>query len=237
MKTGTLYIVSAPIGNPEDFTVRALRILKEVPLIAAENPQMTQALLEPHQIATPLTTYHNLNKEEKSRVLLSRLRDGQSVALVCDVGTPVIRDPGRFLIAQAIKAGITVTPVPGPSALLAALVATGWPGDRFTFAGAWPSRRTAQQRLLLEWAGSTHPIIFFVDARRLEPTLEQLLERVGNRLVVMGIDLTMPTERVLRGRLRHLLAQQRAEPLRGEVTLLIKGSRTRMRRQERKPAR
>ncbi|MGH7250684.1 MAG: SAM-dependent methyltransferase, partial [Nitrospiraceae bacterium] len=123
--TGTLYIVSTPIGNPDDITVRAVRILNKVAIVAAEDPRCSQALLAHHAITTPLTSYHDLNKEEKTQVLIRRLEEGQSVALVSDAGTPVISDPGAFLVRQALASGIRVVPVPGPSAVLAALSASG----------------------------------------------------------------------------------------------------------------
>ncbi len=229
MTAGTLYLVSTPIGNPEDLTRRALRVLREVTLIAAENPETTQALLAPHRIATPLTSYHYNNKEEKAAVLLSRLREGQSMALVCDAGTPTVEDPGCYLITRAIRAGIRVTPVPGASVPLAALVTTGWSGDRFTFAGTWPAHPIAQRRLLKELAGSPYPIILFVETQGLDSTLEALLKTLGNRPAVLGIDLTMPTERVDRGTIRRLLTQRRTAPLRGNMVLILKGGRGRKR--------
>jgi 16S rRNA (cytidine1402-2'-O)-methyltransferase len=227
MKAGTLYVVSTPIGNPEDLTLRTLRVFREVSLIAAEDPRTTHAFLAPHQIATPLTSYHNDNKEEKTPILLTRLREGQSIALVCDAGTPTVEDPGCYLIARAIRDGIRVSPVPGASVPLAVLVTTGWPGDRFTVAGTWPVRRMAQRRLLTELADSPYPVIVFVDAQRLTSTLDTLAKRIGDRPSVLGIDLTMPAEHVYRGTIRRLLARHRKTPFHGELVLVIRGVRQR----------
>lgn len=227
MKAGTLYVVSTPIGNPEDLTLRALRVFKEVSLIATEDPQTTHAFFVPHQITTPLTSYHNDNKEEKTPILLARLRGGQSIALVCDAGTPTVEDPGCYLIARAIRDGIRVSPVPGASAPLAALVTTGWPGDRFTVAGTWPVRRMARRRLLTELADSPYPVIVFVDAHRLTSTLDTLANRIGDRPSVLGVDLTMSTEQIYRDTIRRLLARHRKTPFQGEIVLAIRGVRRR----------
>jgi 16S rRNA (cytidine1402-2'-O)-methyltransferase len=227
MRAGTLFIVSTPIGNPEDLTLRALRVLRDVSLIACETPQATQSLLTSHGIGTPLTSYHRDNKEEKTAILLSRLREGQSLALVCDAGTPVIQDPGCYLIARCREAGVAAVPVPGPSALLAALVASGWSGDRFTFAGAWPSRQDAQRKLTKAWEAGDSLVVLFLESSRLRVTLEELARSLGNRAALLGVDLTMPTERFHRGTLRALLARHRNAPFRGEMTLVLKGRRAR----------
>jgi len=137
---GTLYIVSTPIGNLEDMTFRAVRILKEVGVIAAEDTRHTKQLCTHFGIHTPLTSYHDFNKEEKTAVLLERLQAGTDVALVSDAGTPVVSDPGFFLITRAIEAGIRVVPVPGPSAVLAALAGSGLPTDSFRFEGFLPRK-------------------------------------------------------------------------------------------------
>ena len=141
--TGSLYIVSTPIGNPDDITLRALSTLKTVAAIAAEDPQCTQALLARHGITTPLTSYHNENMEEKIPVLIQRMKEGQSIALVSDAGTPAIVDPGARLIHEALKQNIPVVSVPGPSALLAALTASNLPGEAFVFIGPLPSQPAA----------------------------------------------------------------------------------------------
>ena len=133
--SGTLYIVGTPIGNLEDMSFRAIRTLKEVSIIAAEDTRRTQKLCTYYQISTPLTSYHDFNKEEKTVILLQRLREGSHVALVCDAGTPLISDPGYFLVKQAVEATISLVPIPGPSAVLSALCISGLPTDRFLFEG------------------------------------------------------------------------------------------------------
>lgn len=226
MKTGTLYVVSTPIGNPEDLTLRALRVLRDVGLIAAEDPQATQTLLEPHHIATPLTTYHNLNKEEKTPLLMARLCEGQSIALVSDAGTPVVQDPGRYLIAEAVAAGITVSPIPGPSALLAALVGTGWSADQFALVAPWPARSASQRHLPADQAG-LGLLVLFVEPRRLQATLSRLKKELGNRPAVLAMNLTTPTEQYVRGSLGNLIDRHRSQPFDGEMTLVIQsGQRT-----------
>lgn len=226
MKTGTLYVVSTPIGNPEDLTLRALRVLRDVGLIAAEDPQATQTLLEPHQIATPLTTYHNLNKEEKTPLLMARLREGQSIALVSDAGTPVVQDPGRYLIAEAVAAGIMVSPIPGPSALLAALVGTGWSADQFALVAPCPARSASRRRHPADQAG-LGLLVLFVEPRRLQATLSRLKKELGNRPAVLAMNLTTPTEQYVRGSLGHLIDRHRSQPFDGEMTLVIQaGQRT-----------
>ncbi|HTP42261.1 MAG TPA: 16S rRNA (cytidine(1402)-2'-O)-methyltransferase, partial [Nitrospiria bacterium] len=146
--SGTLYLVSTPIGNLEDLTLRARRLLAEADLIAAEDTRHTQQLLARYDIHTPLTSYHDHNKEEKTPVLIERLRQGRIIALVSDAGTPTVSDPGYYLITNCIAAGIPVSPVPGPSAPLAALAASGLPTDAFLFAGFLPRKPGARQKRL-----------------------------------------------------------------------------------------
>lgn len=220
---GTLYVVSSPIGNIEDVTFRALRILRDVAVIAAEDPQRTQALYERHNLCAPLTSYHNENKEEKTAVLLSRLREGASVALVADEGTPVIADPGKFLIQEAIRAGIPIASVPGPSAGLAALSVSGFSGDRFLFLGAMPNTFAALHRLLGTLRKEPGTLILLATAGRLRKTLQAVKEVLGDRNVVVAEDLTMSGERVVRGQAGAVMRQLLETPISGAVTLVIEG--------------
>lgn len=223
---GTLYVVSAPIGNVDDVTFRAVRVLKEVAVIAAEDPQQTRALLDRYEITVPLTSYHNLNKEEKTPVLLARLSEGDDVALVSDAGTPVIADPGRWLIAEAVAAGIRVTPVPGPSALLAAIMVAGLPADGFLFDGVFPNAPAALRRTLLALRSEPRTLVFFGQPGRLRRTLAAIQSVLGNRYVVVAKDLTTPNEACLRGMVGDLLKKSVSMPVGSAVTLVVEGKPT-----------
>ena len=145
--SGTLYIVSTPIGNLEDMSFRAVRILKEVSTIAAEDTRRTQKLCNQYQIGTPLTSYHDFNKEEKTELLLHRLHAENDVALVCDAGTPLVSDPGYFLVKKAVEANIPLVPIPGPSSVLTALCVSGLPTDRFIFEGFVPRKPGVREKI------------------------------------------------------------------------------------------
>ncbi len=224
---GSLYIVGTPIGNPDDLSLRALRILRDVAVIAAEDPQRTQALMARHGIATPLTSYQNDNKEEKIPVLIQRLQDGLSVALVSDAGTPAIVDPGALLIDAALRRGIPVVPVPGPSALLASLSASGLPGDSFVFAGVLPARQAARRNVLRALRSERRTVVLFESPRRLPAALKALRAALGNRRIALACDLTTPRERFIRGTLDEIIRARTISAIDGEVTLVVEGKRAR----------
>ena len=221
--TGTLFIVSTPIGNLEDMTFRAIRILKEASAIAAEDTRRTQKLCTYYDIGTPLTSYHDFNKEEKTPVLLKRLQEGASLALVSDAGTPLVSDPGYYLVRQAISANITVVPIPGSSAILAALVTSGFPPDAFTFEGFVPrksgARRTVFQRL--EEEGRT--AILFETPHRLLSTLGAIRETLGERKLTVARELTKVNEEIMRGNAEEILQSDLAKRVKGEITIVIEG--------------
>ncbi|MGH7208681.1 MAG: 16S rRNA (cytidine(1402)-2'-O)-methyltransferase [Nitrospiraceae bacterium] len=223
--TGTLYIVSTPIGNLDDITLRAVRILKQVAIVAAEDPRCTQALFAHHAITTLLTSYHNLNKEDKTPVLIRRLEEGQSVALVSDAGTPVISDPGAFLVAQAVASGIRVVPVPGPSAVLAALSASGLAGEAFVFLGSLPRQAGPRGRLLFQMRAEHRTLVLFESPGRLRTTLREILAVLGNRRMALAQDLTKSGETIVRGTAEELLRRPASRSGRGEITLVVAGSR------------
>lgn len=228
--SGLLYIVSTPIGNPEDMTVRAIRILKEVAIVAAEDTSRAHSLFFHYGIDTPLTSYHGLNKEEKTPVLIRRLHEGQSIALVSDVGTPLISDPGSFLVTQALACGIRVVPVPGPSAVLAALSASGLPSEAFVYQGYLPKTST-QRRLVLEaLRRERRTLILFESRERLRSSLEAIHAVLGNRRIVLARELTKPAEEFLRGTVEELLVRWSSGLLPGEVTLVIEGNRQQRRK-------
>jgi 16S rRNA (cytidine1402-2'-O)-methyltransferase len=222
---GSLYIVSAPIGNPADLSLRAISTFKTVDIIAAEDPQCTQALLARHGIATPLTSYHNDNKEEKIPVLIQRMREGQSVALVPDTGTPTIVDPGALLIREALREHIPVVAVPGPSALLAALSVSGLPGDAFIFVGPLPRRPAAFRALLHSLRLEPRTIVCFESHQRLPTTLRTFRAALGNRRIAVACNLTTPREQVLRGPIDAVIHALTAQAVEGELTLVIEGAR------------
>jgi 16S rRNA (cytidine1402-2'-O)-methyltransferase len=221
---GILYIVATPIGNLEDITLRALRVLKEVDVVAAEDTRHTQILLSHYDIHTPLTSYHEHNEKTKSQELVTRLARGQNVALVSDAGTPAISDPGFRLIAQAIRAGVRIIPVPGASALTAVLSASGLPTDRFVFEGFLPARKTQRRERLQTLRDETRTLIFYEAPHRLKDTLGDIRELLGNREAVLAREVSKIHEEFLRGPVSELVRALGSGDIRGEVTLIISGS-------------
>jgi 16S rRNA (cytidine1402-2'-O)-methyltransferase len=218
-----LYLVSTPIGHLEDVTLRALRVLKEVDLVAAEDTRHTQKLLARYDIHSTLTSYHDFNKETKAPVLLARIRDGASVALVCDAGTPTISDPGYFLITSCIQAGVPVVPIPGPCAAIAALAASGLPTDRFHFEGFLPKPSGRLAKRLAALRDYQETIVLYESPHRLLKTLKALFAAWGDRPAVIAREMTKLHEECLRGTLSSLVAEVERRPRRGEITLLIGG--------------
>lgn len=221
--TGTLYLVSTPIGNLEDITLRALRVLKEVELIAAEDTRRTRRLLRHYQISRPLISYHDHNKETRSPSLLEKLNSGKSLALVSDAGTPGISDPAFYLVRLAIQHGVPVVPVPGPSALISALIVSGLPPDRFAFEGFLPAKSGRRRRKLKALAGEERTILFFESPYRLKRTLEDILEIMGDRRATVARELTKKFEEVTRGTVTQLLEHYGEKKPRGEVVIVLTG--------------
>jgi 16S rRNA (cytidine1402-2'-O)-methyltransferase len=219
---GTLYLVATPIGNLEDLSPRAVRILKEVRLIAAEDTRVTRKLLTHFGVHTPLTSYYEHNKLTKLDTILSSLAEGD-VALVSDAGTPALNDPGYELVQAALETGHAVSPIPGPSAPLAALVASGLPTDAVLFLGYLP-RKSSERRALLERVAS-HPytLIFLEAPHRLEEALADLEGVLGDRKIAVGRELTKVHEELWRGSLREAQEHFQKEKPRGEFTLIVAG--------------
>ena len=215
---GTLFVVATPIGNLEDITVRALRVLREVAVIAAEDTRRTAHLLARHGIATPTTSLHEHNEAAKSGALVGRLLRGDDMALVSDAGTPTVSDPGGRLIRAAIDAGVRVEPVPGPSAVLAALAASGLPTESFLFMG-FPPMKPRDRKL---WFGritdSRGTIVFFEAPHRIQATLRELFRAVGNCDVAVGRELTKIHEELVRGPIETVI--ERITSGRGEFTVV-----------------
>lgn len=220
---GTLHVVGTPIGNLEDITLRALRILGQVGLVAAEDTRKTRKLLTHHEIKTPLTSYWEQNKLSKLDYILDVLRE-QDVALVCNAGMPGISDPGYELIRAAIEDGIRVVPVPGPSAIVTALVVSGLPTDGFLYLGFLPRKRGRRVSLLASVAGERRTLVAFEAPHRLLATLEDVGESLGQRQLAVTRELTKLHEEVIRGTTSEVLYHFSSHPPRGEVTLVIEGA-------------
>ena len=220
--SGTLYIVATPIGNLEDITTRAVRILGEVDLIACEDTRQTRKLLDRYSIAKPLVSYHEHNERARSADLLRELEAGKNIALVSDAGTPLIADPGYRLVEQARNLGIAVCPIPGPSALLAALSASGLPTDSFFFHGFLPPKRGQRRKFLEDLRASEATLVFYEAPHRLLDALEDLAEILGPRPVVVARELTKIHEEFLHGTAAEIqqVLQQRPS-VKGEITLMI----------------
>ena len=221
---GVLYVVATPIGNLEDITLRALRVLKEVNRIAAEDTRHTQTLLNHYGITTPLTSYHEHNERSKVRSLIERLARGENIALVSDAGTPAISDPGYRLVGAAIRENLTVVPIPGASAALAVLSASGLPSDRFAFEGFLPAAKQERKNKLQALKGETRTMIFYEAPHRLKESLEDLLQIFGDREISIGREMTKLHEEFLRGAVSAVLLQLAERDVKGELTLIVHGA-------------
>ena len=221
MKSGTLYIVATPIGNLEDMTFRAVRLLKEAGLIAAEDTRHSRKLLSHFGISRPLTSYFDHNKNFKGAYILDKLREGVTVALISDAGTPCISDPGYQLVRDAVAAGIPVVPIPGPSAVIAALSASGLPTDRFAFEGFLPNRQGKRRDKLLSVRAEERVLVFYESPKRLSAALADLQDVMGDREVVIARELTKLHEEFVRGRVSEVMELLRERPPKGEVAILV----------------
>lgn len=220
---GALYLCATPIGNLEDMTYRAVRVLKEVDLIAAEDTRHTRRLLAHFDIHTPLTSYHEHNKEAKGAALIEKLKQGAFIACVSDAGLPGISDPGSLLARQAVAAGIRVVPLPGANAALTALIASGLDTSRFTFVGFLPRSKAKRTARLAEVAGREETLLFYEAPHHLLATLEELLAALGDREAALGRELTKKFEEFHRGRLTELLNDFSEKEPRGEFVIVVGG--------------
>lgn len=220
-----LYLVSTPIGNLEDITVRAIRILREqVAVIACEDTRQSEKLLNHYQIQKPLLSYHEHNEVARTQELLKTLERGDSVALISDAGTPLVSDPGYRLVTAAIAKEIAVVPLPGPSAVLAALAASGLPTDEFRFIGFLPPRTTARQRALEALSAETATVIAYESPHRILDTLRAIAVILGERPMALARELTKLHEEFLRGSAASILAAlEKRSSIKGEITLVIGG--------------
>ena len=220
---GILYIVSTPIGNLDDITLRALKTLRHVDLIAAEDTRRTRRLLSRFDIHTPLVSYFEHNELKKLDKLLSHLKRGKEIALVSDAGTPGISDPGYRVIQQAIEKGIPVIPIPGPSAVIAALSIAGLPTDSFTFAGFLPKKGGKRRKLLDKLADLDGTSILYESPHRLMETLEDILGACSDRQIVVTRELTKVFEEVIRGRISEVINTLKGRKIKGEITIVLAG--------------
>jgi 16S rRNA (cytidine1402-2'-O)-methyltransferase len=225
MRYGCLYVVATPLGNLEDVTLRALRVLREVSLVACEDTRRTARLLSAHDIHTPTTSYFEHNERWKGDRILAALREGRDVALVSDAGTPAVSDPGYRLVRDARAAGLPVVPVPGPSAAVTAVSVSGLPSDRFLFVGFLPARAGARRRALAEIAGRKETLIFYESPHRAAESLADMAEALGDREAFLCREATKAHEEYRRGRLAGLRDDLAARgAVKGEIVLVVAGA-------------
>jgi 16S rRNA (cytidine1402-2'-O)-methyltransferase len=218
---GTLYIVATPIGNLEDITLRALKVLSEVDIIACEDTRHTRKLLSHYEISKPLVSYYEHNERERAAELVARLESGSSVALVSDAGMPLISDPGYHLVREAIEHQIPIVPIPGASALVTALAASGLDTNEFLFAGFLPSRKSARRARLSDLAASRCTLVFYETPHRIAEALRDALEVLGDRPAALARELTKIHEEIVRGRLSDIIARVSGREPKGEYVLMI----------------
>ncbi len=219
----SLYLVSTPIGNLEDITLRALRVLKEVDLIACEDTRHTRKLLDHFGIRKPVISYHEHNEQARAAELAGRLAQGESIAIVTDAGTPGISDPAYRIVRAAIEQGVEVVPIPGPAALIAGLVSSGLPTDSFYFGGFLPPRKGARRTRLNELRSERSTLVFYESPHRIREALSDAEDVLGDREASLARELTKLHEQFLRGRLSEIRARLDAQSPRGEMTLVIAG--------------
>lgn len=223
-KPGTLFLCATPIGNLEDMTYRAVRILGEAPLIAAEDTRRTRQLLTHFGLSTRLVSYHEHNKDEKGPRLIEWLLSGNDLVCVSDAGLPGVADPGSKLAADAVAEGIRVVPIPGANAALSALIASGLDTTRFSFVGFLPRTKEKRRECLAEIAGRTDTLIFYEAPHRLLETLKAIFDALGDRPAVLARELTKKFEEFRRGNLSELLRWCEENPTRGEFVIVVRGA-------------
>jgi 16S rRNA (cytidine1402-2'-O)-methyltransferase len=222
-RQGTIYVVSTPIGNLEDITLRAMSVLREVDLIAAESVVHTKKFCSYYHISTPLTSYNSHNQRYKGRVLVEKAKSGLDIALVSDAGTPGVSDPGSMLVREAIDEHIALVPVPGVSASLAALSISGFPTDRFVFVGFLSRKKGRRRRELETLKDEVRTMILFEAPHRLVKMLTDLTEVMGNRDIVLAKEMTKMFEQVVRGPAGEVVSSLKDTTIKGEYTVIVNG--------------
>ena len=220
---GTLFVVATPLGNLSDITLRAIDVLKSVGAIAAEDTRRTRKLLSHFDVRTPLVSYHEHNEESASRRIVERLHRGDDVALVSDAGTPLIADPGYALVTLAVREGVNVVPIPGPSAVAAAVSAAALPPLPFYFVGFLPRRSGARKRKIQEVAGLRATLVFYESPHRIAASLSDLAEVLGDRRAVVARELTKIHEEFIRGTLSDLARTAETDTWKGEIVVVVAG--------------
>lgn len=220
---GALYVVPTPIGNLEDITLRAIHVLKHVDVIAAEDTRTSKVLLDHYGIDRPLLSFFSHNEQVRVPQIIARLKEGETVAIISDAGTPGISDPAHSIVVAAITEAITIIPLPGPTAFVPALVASGFPTHAFVFEGFLPHKKGRQTRLK-KLAAEERTIVLYESVHRIERTLRDLLEHLGDRPVMIGRELTKKFEQLIRGSLTSVLAGLPGMVLKGEFVLIVGGA-------------
>ncbi|MDD5382726.1 MAG: 16S rRNA (cytidine(1402)-2'-O)-methyltransferase [Candidatus Margulisbacteria bacterium] len=221
---GTLFVVATPIGNLEDITCRAIRILSEVDLIAAEDTRQTRILLTKYNINTPLTSYHKFNIKTKTAQLITFLKQGQNLALVSDSGMPGVSDPGHELIRESVDQNIRVEVIPGPSAAITALVVSGLPTDKFVFEGFLPKKPGKKRKLLKELSKEERTIIIYESPFRVLKTIEDIRAVIGDRQIAVCREMTKKFEEIIRGKAGDVLEKIKDRKIKGEVVVVVAGA-------------
>jgi len=221
-KIGVLYLVATPIGNLDDITYRAVKVLSSVDLIAAEDTRKTKVLLDHYGIHKPMISYYSYNERTRTPQIISQILEGKSVALVSDAGTPGISDPAYRIVQEALEKGITVVPIPGPTAFVSALVVSGLPTDRFVFEGFLPVKK-GRKKKLESLKHESRTIILYESPHRILKTLSELYESLGNRRVVVARELTKKFEEFLRGPLESVISEIKKKEPRGEYVVIVEG--------------
>ena len=219
---GSLYIVSTPIGNLGDITFRAIHILRSVSIIAAEDTRTSKILLNHYKISTPMVPYHSYNQSRQTKYLINRLKNGDTIALISDAGTPGILDPAHMLVGSCISENLRIIPIPGPSAFVAALVVSGLPTHKFVFEGFLPTKK-GRRTCLNKLASEERTIILYESPHRLKRTVSELITTVGDRQCVMGREITKKFEEFYRGNLSELAQYLDKKIPKGEIVLLLAG--------------
>jgi len=220
---GTLYVVSTPIGNLEDITLRALKVLKNVDIIASEGVQHTRALCRHYGLDTPLTGYNQHSRRKKGDALIAALKSGKDIALVTNAGTPAVSDPGGLLVGQALEEGITVSPVPGPSAVMAGLSISGLKINEFIFLGFLSNRSGRRRKALQEMANESRTMVFFEAPHRLREMLSDIQEIMGDRRITLLREMTKVHEEILHCEVSRMLEKIGEKEIKGEITLIVEG--------------
>ena len=227
MKKGILYLVATPIGNLEDITFRAVRILKEVDLIAAEDTRKSGKLLKHYSIKTKTISYHKFNEKQRTEYLIDKLKSGKSIAVISDAGTPGISDPSEVIVKECIKNEILIIPIPGPSAVITALSASGLSTNSFSFWGFVPKTKSKQVEFLQNLISRTETMIFYESPKRVKQTLQTFLDIFGNRQIVVSKELTKIYETFFRGTIKEVLSKLDETNLKGEFVILLEGAKER----------